>query len=95
MRRRRAKPALYKKPSKPELPDPETQAVRQRYMTRYDGLAPEIRAALQACPWDIHIGLRGNLNIEAVVGRIKAIKTMDDALKFNQEFSRRTFGRAW
>lgn len=97
--RRRRKPVLYIQPRAPEPTDDfearELERSRRQHMGRFDDLAPEIRKALQDCPFDVHVGLKGNLNVETMVARIKAIRTMNDAVTFNQEFAARSFGRAW
>jgi hypothetical protein len=91
MRRRRPrKPALLVRTRPPEAPDPETQRQRETFMQRYDGLPTEIRQALSECLFDIHIGVRNrHWNVEAVVKRIGAIRTMHEAQEFNREFAER------
>ena len=94
MRRRRGqrKPALHTV-SKPTPPaDPYDQRMRERFMHRFDDLPASIRAALRECPFDVHIGMKNrHWNVEAVVARLQAIRSVEDAATFNQEFAARGF----
>lgn len=88
-RRRRSEPIIVK----PRRPDPfleqetrKLERLRKSCLRRYDDLAPQIRAALRDCPFDVHVLIRGNLNVDKVVGRIKAIRSLPDAHRFNQDF---------
>lgn len=96
--RRRRKPAFYVPPRPAEPLDfeaAELARARHKLIRRFDDLAPAIREALRQCPFDIHIGLKGNLNAETMVARIKAIRSEGDAIRFNDEFAARGFGRVW
>lgn len=88
-RRRKVEPIIVK----PRRPDPflaqqerELERMRKQCLRRYDDLAPSIREALRDCLFDVHILIRGNLNVEKVVGRIKGIRSIADARRFNQDF---------
>lgn len=88
-RRRKVEPIVVK----PSRPDPfaeyearEIQRMRERCLRRYDGLPQPIRDALRECLFDVHILIHGNLNVEKVVGRIQAIKSISDAQRFNHDF---------
>lgn len=88
-RKRKVEPIVIK----PRRPDPflaqqerELERMRQLCLRRYDDLAPSIREALRDSLFDMHILMRGNLNVDKVVGRIKAVRSLSEARRFNQDF---------
>jgi hypothetical protein len=72
----------------------QLQKARIFCMARFDALPAELRAALRECPFDVHIlKLAQHMIIDKVVSRIAQIRTVDDAMRFMEDFG--TVNRGW
>lgn len=74
--------------------DAEVQRARVDCVRKFDALPAPLREALRECPFDVHI-LRPaeHMILDKVVARIKAIRSVHEAMEFMADFG--PISRGW
>lgn len=90
MRRRPRKPPF---PSSPPTPAntadvSRQQSLRERMMLEHDKLPEEVREAIAACPFVVHVKPKMGLNMQIMAEKIRNLKTFAEAEKFWKDYAR-------